>query len=113
MLKEWCDMLCHVFSQEGFIYDPFIYRYKTRNDDVLLNFLYGQDKLSIWLTRKAKIMGKGSTDIVLTYKGLVSACLVVEFAYYELIGKLLTFEEVWCLNGILCMISDGCLEIHL
>ncbi len=93
-------MVGHVFSQECFIYGP-KYRYKTRNVDVFLNYLYGQAKLSIWLTRKAKIMGKGSTNIVLTCKGLISAHLVVEFAYYELTGKLVTFEEVWCLNGIL------------
>lgn len=109
MLKEWCDMLGHVFSQESFIYGP-KYRYKTRNVDVFLNYLYGQAKLSIWLTRKAKIVGKGSTNIVLTYKGLMSARLTIEFAYYELVGNLVTFEEVWCLNGILCKISDGCLE---
>lgn len=112
VLKEWCDMLGHAFSEEGFIFGP-KYRYKTRNVDVFLNYLYGQAKLSIWLTRKAKIMAKGSTNIVLTYKGLISARLMVEFAYYKLIGKLTTFEEVWCLNGILCMISDGCLEMKV
>lgn len=102
-------MLGYVFSQESFIYGP-KYRYKTRNVDVFLNYLYGQAKLSIWLTRKAKIVGKGSTNIVLTYKGLMSARLTVEFAYYELVGKLGIFEEFWCLNEILCKISDGCLE---
>jgi len=74
-----------------------------------LNYLYGQAKLSIWLTRKAKIEGKGSTNIFLTCKGLISARLMVESAYYKLVGKF-NFEKVWCLNGILCKISDGCLE---
>ncbi len=31
---------------------------------VLLNFIFGQGKLAIWLSRKGKLLGSGLTDVI-------------------------------------------------
>ncbi len=37
---------------------------------MLINFLFGQAKLAIWLTRKHLLNDAGSTDVVSVLKGL-------------------------------------------
>jgi hypothetical protein len=54
------------------------YRYsnKEKAKCVLLNFLFAQEKLAIWLTRRNRVTGGGITDPLLLFNGMVSACLV-------------------------------------
>lgn len=40
---------------------------------ILINFLLGVAKLAIWKIRRNKMFGKGWTDVVLNFKGLVES----------------------------------------
>ncbi len=52
-----------------FIYGP-KYSRSRRESRVLLNYLFGQAKMAKWLSRKRKLIDKGSTDVILILKGL-------------------------------------------
>lgn len=53
--------------------------------------LIGQAKMSIWLSRRNKMKGLGSTDAILMFRGLVAARLKVEFTYYRMVSNLEEF----------------------
>jgi len=59
-LKEWCKILREVFSSILFICGPKNNK-KTMQIHVLLHF-FCQAKMAIWLSRKGKLSGVGSTD---------------------------------------------------
>lgn len=54
LLRFLCDTLGEDSSVQTFILGPFA---------VLVNFLFGQAKLAIWLTRKNKLKGGVQVDI--------------------------------------------------
>ncbi len=69
-------------------------------------------KLAVWLTRKEKMKGGVSTDVNMTLRHLISARLTVEFAYYKMVGDLDTFTFTWGLNGVLCKVEDGVVQMN-
>lgn len=112
LLEDWSKNLNFEFTLNGFIYGP-KYKYQNRKTDVLINFLYGQAKLAIWLTRKERMNGGVSTDVNMTLKGLLSARLTVEFTYYKMVGDLDVFKHTWALNAVLCDLEDGNLHMNV
>ncbi len=81
---------------------------------VLLNFIFGQGKLAIWLSRKRKLLGSGLTDVILVFRGLIKSRIKIEYAYYMLIDDLDTFRSKWGINQCICEIDDdGCLKISV
>ncbi len=70
ILEEWVHTLGEVFTPALFIYGP-KYSKKRREVHVLINYLFGQAKLAIWLTRKHLLNDAGSTDVVSVLKGLL------------------------------------------
>lgn len=111
-IEEWCRNLGEVFSPVLFIYGP-MYKKNRKQIHVMLNFLFGQAKMAIWLSRKGKLNGVGSTDAVAILKGLVKSRLTVEHAYYQLIKDIETFKYTWGVEKCLCEIDiDGSLQIN-
>ena len=76
LLEYLCERLGVVFTVGMFIMG---YRYsiKEKAKCVLLNFLFAQAKLAIWLTRRNRVNGGGITDPLLLFNGMVSARLRV------------------------------------
>ena len=74
LLECLCERLDVVFTVGMFIMG---YRYSSKEKAkcVLLNFLFAQAKLAIWLTRRNRVKGGGITDPLLLFNGMVSACL--------------------------------------
>ncbi|TWW77693.1 Transposon TX1 uncharacterized 149 kDa protein ORF 2 [Takifugu flavidus] len=61
----------------------------------LVNVLSGTAKLAIWKTRKNRVRGQGSEDVVAMMTGLLAARLRVEFNFYKLTGQIGTFGDIW------------------
>ena len=111
LLKLWFSGLGEGFSFERFIFGP-KYSVSKKVIHTLLNFMSGMVKLAIWLTRRNKIKGAGSTDPVQVLTGMVAARLRVEHAYHKLTNNLEGFNHVWAVNGVLCLSQeDGELAI--
>ena len=103
------------FGQEFFL-ATFIYgpQYTVANRDVhiLLNFISGQAKLAIWLSRKNKIKGEGSDNIVLIMTGLIKTRIKVEFEYSKLTDNLEKFMNEWCVKDALTSVTGHCLTFN-
>ncbi len=50
----------------------------------LLNFIVGEAKLAIWLTRKLKLKGECSVDPELTFIALITTRIMAELAFYQM-----------------------------
>ena len=92
LLKQWVGGLGHSFEDELFIL--LFYSAALRRNICLVNFLLGQAKMSIWLTRRNKIKETGSVDVDLMFRGLVATRLRMEFAYYKMVADLNEFISI-------------------
>ncbi len=105
LLSQWFAGIGEGFSFEIFIYGP-KYSASRKNMLTLLNFLSGTAKLAIWKSRKNKLLGEGSLNVLNMFMGLVAARLRIEHAYYKLIKRVEVFIDVWGINDVLCTVNE-------
>lgn len=111
VLTEWFRGFGETFSECVFV-GGVKYRMSKKIIYGLLNYVLGTAKLSIWKTRKNKLLGIGGLDPVKMLKGLIANRLKIEFSYYVLVGDLITFRENWCVKEILCCIYEEQLVLN-
>ncbi len=105
-LEGYCQILGEFLTPMRFIYGPKYSRSKMQVH-FLLSFIFGQGKLSIWLSRKGKLLGSGLI-------GLIKSHINIQSAYYMLINDLDTSRSKWGINQCICEINnDGCLQIYV
>lgn len=93
------------WSEQAFIFGA---GYK-RNNAVkwqLLNFIVGEAKLSIYLTRRNKMEAKLCDDIVPVFISLVKARVFIDFRFHRLMNSLKLFEYEWCYNDVICSVME-------
>ena len=110
-LERWFQVLGEGFSLSLFIFGP---RYSPKKKSVhqLMNFVSGTAKLAIWKTRKNRIRGQGSEDVVSMTTGLLAARLRVEFGFYELTGRTQEFVGMWGVKDALCSVRENSLMLN-
>jgi len=85
ILKSWLRKLGEDIDEKMFVFGP-KYVAAERKRISLINFLIGEAKLAIWITRKNKRKERGTTEPELILKAFVSARIKAEFAFF-LINK--------------------------
>ncbi len=105
LLSQWFAGIGEVFSFEIFIYGP-KYAASRKNMLTLLNFLSGTAKLAIWKSRKNKLLGQVSLNVLNMFMGLVAARLRIEHAYYKLVKCVEAVIDVWGINYVLCTVNE-------
>ena len=76
----------------------------------LLNFILGQAKMAIYITRRNKVENQPGTNVVVLFPALVKARVLVDFHFYKLMQNLETFEDVWCVKHAICTVFES--ELH-
>lgn len=105
LLQQWLADLGHVLDDKFFIFGP-IYSVAQCRSVCLVNFLLGQAKMSIWLTRRNKMKGTGSIHPEPMFRGLVAARLKIEFAYYKMVSDIDEFILIWGVGNVLCNVVN-------
>ena len=85
---------------------------KEKNVHTLINFMSGLAKLAIWKTRKNRVRGAGSEDVVMMLTGLLAARLRVEFEFYRLTKKTEVFGNIWGVRNVLCSVRENALFLN-
>ncbi len=101
-----------LFSVETFILG-FKYRGDMRFTSQLLNFILGETKFAIYISRKNKIGKKSCQSVVDCFLTLVKSRVLIDFKFYKAMEDLLTFEMIWCSQGAVCTIFEGNLVFSL
>ena len=98
------------FSENGFIMGD---EYKKEGKDKwqLLNYLSGEAKMAIYISRKKRVENKGQ-DSRTVWLCNIRARLWLEYTFYKNIGDLDTFKNRWCYKNIVCSSVD-LLFVHI
>ncbi len=92
----------------------FKYVMKKRFICQFLNFVLGQAKLAIYVSRKKKVEHNLEQNLVTLFLNMVQTRILIDFKYYKHMDDLVSFEEIWCYNEALCSVVEGDLVfIHL
>lgn len=94
-----------VFSVQGFIFG-FFYNQRHRVKCELINFVVGEAKLAIYLSRKNKIQGKAGDDVVAVLKNLIKSRVITDFYFFKLTKAIDYFKDKWCCVGSICSVTD-------
>ena len=72
----------------------------------LVNFLFGEAKLAIYLTRRDRLQTGAAQNVVALWKCNVKARLRLEFCFHKATKKVDTFTQTWGFENALCQVSD-------
>ncbi len=53
----------------------------------LLNFILGQVKLAIYMSRKSKLEQWCNDDVVMAFRSLLKARILIDFSYYNVMNR--------------------------
>ncbi len=101
-------MFEEVFTKEMFILG---YRYsqKYRQKCQLFNFVLGQAKMAIYISRRNKVDGSLDCDASTLFVRMIKARLKVDFDFYKSTNNVEEFILIWCYKDVLCSIVDNML----
>lgn len=94
------------FSKKVFILG-FPYSCRQRAKSQLINFVLGQAKMAIYLSRKTMVERGDAQDTVAMVRGMIKARVMVEFRYYKAMRTLEVFKSVWGHRGAVCSVEEG------
>lgn len=113
ILERLFNLLHNLFESfnEVFSIDIFIVGFKyVRNKRFIcqcLNFIIGQAKLAIYMSRKNKVELGVDQDINALFLATVRSRILTDFHFYASMDDFLTFETKLCMNEALCSVIDG------
>ena len=93
------------WSKVGFIFGAG-YRRNNASKWQLLNFILGEAKMAIYLTRRNKIESNVTQDLVSVFRSMVRARVWIDFKFYKAMKNLDTFQQLWCFNEVVCSVGD-------
>ena len=94
-----------VFTEKVFIMGA-AYKKVEKEKWQLLNYLSGEAKMAIYLSRKARVENGEGQEARAVWLCNVRARLWLEFRFYRHIGDLDAFKQRWCFDGIVCSIVE-------
>ncbi len=93
------------FTKQDFILG-FFYSPKQKSKCHVINFIVGQAKYAIYVTRRNKIEKKSGQNVVLIFKNMVKARILIDFNFHRLMSMMNVFEIQWCCSN-LCSVVNG------
>ena len=106
VLEHLFNCFNKVFTMETFIFG-FRYVQRRQNECKLLNFILGQAKMAIYLSRKNKVNNQSGDDALILFSALIKYRILIDFRFYKLMQDLESFESIWCIHRALCTVVDN------
>ena len=101
-----CSFFDLLFLDKQMFIFGFKYGKGCKKKGALLNFLFGQAKLAIYLSRKEKVDGGQRCDCLLAFKNLVKARIRFEYKYYEKMEDMDEFKKTWDCEGAMWSVNE-------
>jgi len=111
-LTELFSVLTGVFNLFNVVFSASVFiggvtYSKTRKAKCqLLNFLLGEAKLAVYLTRRDKLQDGPTCDVVALWRQSVKARLRLEFCFHKATENMDVFKEQWGCDRALCRVSE-------
>ena len=95
-----------IFSIRTFIFG-FIYNKTHKHKCQLMNFILGQAKMAVYVSRKRKVEDSVDSDVVLLLSRMIKARILIDFNYYREMQDLECFELTWTFGRVLCYVQEN------
>lgn len=95
-----------VFSKQMFILG-FKYKKSVKQKCQLMNFILGQAKMAIYVSRKRKIDDLIDIDVKLLFTRMVKARMKIDFNYYKEMKDVNQFSLTWSYGDVLCSVTEN------
>lgn len=105
LLSVFLDYFNTSFSKQNYILG-FFYNSKQKFKCQVINFIVGQAKYAVYITRRNKIEEKSGQDVVLVFKNMVKSRILIDFNFHKLMSTLKVFETQWCCNYALVSVEN-------
>lgn len=108
LLETLFSCVDEVFTMTVFIFG-FKYCKNKKRKGRLLNFIVGQAKLAIYISRRYKILYDSNCVVELVFKGLIKVRIRHNFTFYLSMKKVENFEDIWSVENLLCWVDNDVL----
>ncbi|TWW54086.1 Transposon TX1 uncharacterized 149 kDa protein ORF 2 [Takifugu flavidus] len=98
------------FSIRTFIFGAGYNSKAACNKWQLLNFICGEAKMAIYVSRKNKISKTGDSEAASVWRCNVRCRLTLEFGFYKMMNDLGKFQDIWCHKNVLCTVTEDLLH---
>lgn len=85
----------------------FKYSKAKKNKCQLMNFIIGQSKLAVYISRKKKVEDGVDTDVVALLSKLIRARILIDLIFYKQMKDLENFMSIWTFGGVLCSVQGS------
>ncbi|KAM3619024.1 uncharacterized protein V6R79_001803 [Siganus canaliculatus] len=82
------------------------YSRRTKVKGQLLNFLVGQAKMAVYLSRRNMVERSGDADALEVLKRMLKVRLKTDFSFYRLTKNLEEFEKLWSFRSVLVSVDN-------
>ena len=86
------------------VQDSYKRRHQTKWQ--LLNFISGEAKLAILVSRRNKVEDKAGQEAASVWRCNTRCRIRLEFSFYKMCNNLDYFKDFWCYGAALCSIVD-------
>ena len=73
----------------------------------LINFILGNAKMAVYISRKNKIDQESDYDVLTVLFRLLRSRVQMDFKFYKSTSNVDAFESVWCYKGTVCSVING------
>ena len=94
-----------VFNQQVFICG-FKYTRQHKHKCQFLNFVLGQAKMAVYISRKKKVEENMDIEAKLLCINMMKARLLIDFSFYKASGDLESFQQIWCFNRSVSSVTE-------
>lgn len=104
LLGKLFSKLGEVFSTQVFVL-RFNYCKAAEHKCQLLNFILGQSKMAVYVSRKRKVDDSVDVDVTLLFTRMVKARIRIDFNYYREMKDVDQFCVIWAHGDVLCSVE--------
>ena len=72
----------------------------------LLNFVLGQAKMAVYITRKRKVEQDIHIEPLPVSVNMIRSRLLIDFSFYKAASDLDSFNDLWCFQDVLCSVTS-------
>ncbi len=87
----------------------FKYVRRRASECQLFNFVLGQSKMAIYVSRRNKVENISGQDVLMVFANLIKSRVIIDFNFFKAMNDLSSFETKWCSRNVLCSVCEGML----
>ena len=103
-ISTCCFSKCGKFISKLLFFLGFRYTRHQKHKCRLLNFVVGQAKVAVYVSRRKKVEEDFTVEPVIVCVNIMKSRILIHFNFQKATVDLDSFEPVWCLSHVFCFL---------